>query len=86
VRPGPRQVCPDAFGNPRPLELGDRAEHVQLEPAGRRRRVDPFGKADECHAHGVQLVEQQNQVLEGSDLAGPVASTPVRQTAAAWHP
>jgi hypothetical protein len=47
LHPSPRQAGPDAFLNPRPLELGDRPEDVHLQLAGWRRGVDALGQADE---------------------------------------
>jgi hypothetical protein len=62
LRPHARQAGPYALPDARPLELGYRREYMQLQPTGRRGRVDPLAQADERNAYGVELVEQQDQV------------------------
>jgi len=42
LRPCARQAGMDAFANAFPLELGERGEDVELQLAGRCRRVDAF--------------------------------------------
>lgn len=43
-----------------PFELGDRAEHVELEPSHRCCRVDPLRQRYECHR--VDLTGREDQV------------------------
>ena len=62
--PGPQ---PDPPGCPRrsaPLELIDRTEDVEGQPAGRRGRVDLLLQHDQVHAALMQLISQRQQVLE----------------------
>ena len=60
----PRQPGPDTLLNPRPLELSDRAENVELQSASRCGGVDALGKGNESNPHSVQFVQQEDQVPE----------------------
>jgi len=56
----------DTFSDAFAFELGQRREHMQLQLAGRRRRVDPFVEADERDADATQLLEQHHEMAEVS--------------------
>jgi len=62
LRPRALQARLDALRDASPLELGDRAKHVQLQLASACRRVDPLVQRHERDAERLQLLEQQNQV------------------------
>src|SRR5215831_2131637 len=64
LRLGPGETGPDAFLNPRALELGNRPEDVHLELADGCRRVDALGEADEGHAERLELLEQRDEVFQ----------------------
>jgi hypothetical protein len=59
---GTPQASTDPLLNPRPLELGNRPQDMQLEPPGRGCGVDAFSERNERHAERVNLVQHQNQV------------------------
>jgi hypothetical protein len=42
---------------------------VHLELAARRRRVDTFSQADECHAELLQILQQGAPILRPADAA-----------------
>ena len=44
IGPGSRQPRPNSLGDPCSLELGDRGEHMELQPPGRCRAVDPLAQ------------------------------------------
>ena len=54
----------DAFRDTSSLKFGQGAQHVQLEPTGRRGRVDALSEGHEGYAQRVQVFEQQNQMAE----------------------
>ena len=66
LRPGPLQASQHPLSDALPLELGDRAEDVHLQLAGRRRRVDALGETDERHAERLQVLQQRDQVFQVS--------------------
>ena len=53
----PLEACQHSLTDAFPLELRDRAQDVHLKFAGRSRRIDAFGQADEGDAERLQVVE-----------------------------
>src|SRR5271157_5438110 len=68
--PGGRQALAGAFDDQLALELIDRAEDVEGQPAGRRGRVDLLLQDHQADAALAQLVGQREQVLERPHRAG----------------
>ena len=79
LRRATREPGPYPFDDPRSLELGDRAEDVHLELAGRRRGVDALGQTHERNAERLQLLQQRDQVLQvASESIKPPANQHVK--------
>ncbi len=62
--PDSRQPQTDALGDPRALELRDRAQNVHLKASRGRGSVDPLGQRYEGYPEGLKLFQKQNEVPE----------------------
>ena len=74
LRLGSCQTCLDPLLNPRPLELRQCREDVQLQLPGWRRAVDAFPQRDESHTKHLKFLDERDEVAE-------VATEPVQPPA-----
>ena len=79
----PPEPGDDAIADQVPLELGDRRQDVEQQPAARGRRVNRLVEHDQVDAEGLEIPRQRHQVPRGArqtvkadahhpvDVAGP---------------
>jgi hypothetical protein len=66
VLPGFRQTRPGAFDDQIPLKLGDGAQHVEKQPAVRRRRIGVAVGGSKVNAPGSELGDKLGKVLHAA--------------------